>query len=41
MENNERLEGLKKVSENGLAIKMPSDRPIRIAHFTDIHFGVV
>ena len=27
--------------ENGLAVRMPSDRPIRIAHFTDIHFGVV
>lgn len=27
------------VVENGLAVYMPSDRPIKIAQFADIHFG--
>ncbi len=28
------------VVENGLSVKMPSDRPIKIAQFADLHFGV-
>ncbi len=26
--------------ENGLAVYMPSDRPLRIAQFADVHFGI-
>ena len=26
--------------ENGLAVYMPADRPLRIAQFADVHFGI-